>query len=71
MPETFPADDAEVNEIDAVHAAQDLLDLSNGFDYAPSMPPPTDAQHMTHMDNNDGAEFLFPSSSVPIAQMTP
>lgn len=71
VPETFPADDTEVSEIDAVHAAQDLLDLSNGFDYAPSMPPPTNTQHMTQMDNNDGADFLFPSSSVPIAQMTP
>ncbi|RAR07511.1 MFS general substrate transporter [Stemphylium lycopersici] len=29
----------EVHEIDAVHAAQDLLDLSHGFDYPPSLPP--------------------------------
>ena len=35
------------------------------------MPPPTNAQHMTQMDNNEGAEFLFPSPSVPIAHMTP
>ena len=38
MPETAGGDENETHEIDAVHAAQDLLDLSNGFDYPSSLP---------------------------------
>ncbi|USP82360.1 uncharacterized protein yc1106_09634 [Curvularia clavata] len=38
VPDAIPGDDNEVHEIDAVHAAQDLLDLSNGFDYPSSLP---------------------------------
>lgn len=64
-------DDQEGNEIDAVHAAQDLLDLSNGFDYGTPMPPPGNNQSMAQMTNDDSSGFMFPTSSIPIAQMTP
>jgi hypothetical protein len=33
----LPTDENNTHEIDAVHAAQDLLDLSNGFDYPSSL----------------------------------
>ncbi|CAN9261952.1 unnamed protein product [Alternaria alternata] len=36
--DTEPANENDIHEIDAVHAAQDLLDLSNGFDYPSSLP---------------------------------
>lgn len=68
VPETFNADDSEVNELDAVHAAQDLLDLSNGFDYA--SPMPESSQTMTpQLSDGDKTNFLQPA--IPIAQMTP
>lgn len=68
VPEAFLADDREVNELDAVHAAQDLLDLSNGFDYA--SPVPESSQTMTRqLSDGDRSNFLQPA--VPIAQMTP
>ncbi|EMD89583.1 hypothetical protein COCC4DRAFT_159085 [Bipolaris maydis ATCC 48331] len=38
VPESLATDENESHEIDAVHAAQDLLDLSNGFDYPSSLP---------------------------------
>jgi hypothetical protein len=38
VPETPAPDENDIHEIDAVHAAQDLLDLSNGFDYPSSLP---------------------------------
>ncbi|KAF3004387.1 hypothetical protein E8E13_010054 [Curvularia kusanoi] len=34
------------------------------------MPPPANGQNMTQMDDG-GAAFMFPSPSIPIAQMTP
>jgi hypothetical protein len=37
VPEALPTDENDIHEIDAVHAAQDLLDLSNGFDYPSSL----------------------------------
>ncbi|KAJ4374151.1 hypothetical protein N0V83_002892 [Neocucurbitaria cava] len=40
VPENAVAEDYDVNELDAVHAAQDLLDLSNRFDYPSSQPGP-------------------------------
>jgi hypothetical protein len=40
VPETSATDESELNELDAVHAAQDLLDLSNGFDFPASLSPP-------------------------------
>jgi hypothetical protein len=68
VPETFNADGNEVNELDAVHAAQDLLDLSNGFDYA--SPMPENSQTMTpQLSEGDKTNFLQPA--IPIAQMTP
>ncbi|KAF3032495.1 hypothetical protein E8E12_003344 [Didymella heteroderae] len=68
VPEAFNADESEVNELDAVHAAQDLLDLSNGFDYA--SPMPESSQTMTpHLSDGDKTNFLQPA--IPIAQMTP
>lgn len=72
MPETFAADDNEINEIAAVHAAQDLLDLSNGFDYASPMPPPDNSQNMTPKvsdGDREGSNFMPPS--IPVAQMRP
>ncbi|KAL5115932.1 hypothetical protein ACEQ8H_006154 [Pleosporales sp. CAS-2024a] len=39
VPEPSATDDSEINELDAVHAAQDLLDLSNRFDYPPDATP--------------------------------
>ncbi|KAF1834511.1 hypothetical protein BDW02DRAFT_579576 [Decorospora gaudefroyi] len=51
VPEVPAGDEIETHEIDAVHAAQDLLDLSNGFDYPSSLPaqgvsvnPPTTSE---------------------------
>ncbi|PWO22604.1 SAP30-Sin3-bdg domain containing protein [Pyrenophora tritici-repentis] len=38
VPDGAAGDENETHEIDAVHAAQDLLDLSNGFDYPSSLP---------------------------------
>ncbi|KAI4692263.1 uncharacterized protein J4E84_003232 [Alternaria hordeiaustralica] len=38
VPEVPVTDENDIHEIDAVHAAQDLLDLSNGFDYPSSLP---------------------------------
>lgn len=38
VPEVSATDGDELHEIDAVHAAQDLLDLSNGFDYPSTLP---------------------------------
>ncbi|RMZ67776.1 major facilitator superfamily transporter [Pyrenophora seminiperda CCB06] len=38
VPDSAAGDENESHEIDAVHAAQDLLDLSNGFDYPSSLP---------------------------------
>jgi hypothetical protein len=38
VPETPVPEESDIHEIDAVHAAQDLLDLSNGYDYPSSMP---------------------------------
>ncbi|KAH6620555.1 hypothetical protein C7974DRAFT_364213 [Boeremia exigua] len=70
VPETSPVDDAEVNELDAVHAAQDLLDLSNGFDYASPMAPldtnQTSTPQVSDVDRDD-VGFLPPH--VPVAQM--
>jgi hypothetical protein len=37
VPEVLATDEDDIHEIDAVHAAQDLLDLSNGFDYPSSL----------------------------------
>jgi hypothetical protein len=45
VPETSAADDSEVNELDAVHAAQDLLDLSHGFDYPSAGHPAQEENH--------------------------
>jgi len=38
VPEASATDDSELNELDAVHAAQDLLDLSHGFDFPSGAP---------------------------------
>ncbi|KAF2132057.1 hypothetical protein P153DRAFT_373883 [Dothidotthia symphoricarpi CBS 119687] len=38
VPEVSTMDDNESNELDAVHAAQDLLGLSTGFEYPSTMP---------------------------------
>lgn len=72
MPETLTADDGEANELDAVHAAQDLLDLSNGFDYVSPMPPPDNNQQpLPQISGGDGEGSKFLPSSIPIAQMRP
>lgn len=71
MPETFAADDSHINELDAVHAAHDLLDLSNGFDYASPMPPPSNARDLTpRQGDGDRAGSDFQTPSMPVAQMT-
>lgn len=44
VPEASATDESELNELDAVHAAQDLLDLSNGFDFPSSVPPSQSGQ---------------------------
>ncbi|KAF1939128.1 C6 transcription factor RegA [Clathrospora elynae] len=38
VPEENAPDENDIHEIDALHAAHDLLDLSNGFDYPSSLP---------------------------------
>lgn len=71
VPETFTADDSEVSGLDAVHAAQDLLDLSNGFDYASPMPLPDSSQTMTpQLSDGDKPGSSFRPPPVPVAQMT-
>ncbi|CAO2657356.1 Nn.00g034820.m01.CDS01 [Neocucurbitaria sp. VM-36] len=49
VPENSAMDDCSINELDAVHAAQDLLDLSNAFDYPSSLTggPDEDVEHST------------------------
>lgn len=70
VPEAFPVEDSEVNELDAVHAAQDLLDLSNGFDYA--SPMPESSQNLTpQLSDGDKANANFLPPSIPMARMTP
>ncbi|KAH8726893.1 C6 transcription factor-like protein RegA [Phaeosphaeriaceae sp. PMI808] len=43
VPDASVAYESELNEMDAVHAAQDLLDLSNGFDFPTPQPVSHDA----------------------------
>ncbi|KZM19729.1 nucleic acid binding [Ascochyta rabiei] len=71
VPETFTVDDNGVEELDAVHAAQDLLDLSNGFDYGSPVPFPDSTQTSTPRLNDVGkSEPSFQLPSIPVAQMT-
>ncbi|KAF9698941.1 hypothetical protein EKO04_003269 [Ascochyta lentis] len=72
VPETLTADNNGINQLDAVHAAQDLLDLSNGFDYdSPVVPLPHSPQASTpHLNNGDASSSNFQPPSIPVAQMT-
>jgi hypothetical protein len=75
VPEASATDESELNELDAVHAAQDLLDLSNGFDFPSSVPPPQSGQPppMTPKYDMLGpvGPFKHPSSAGPGTAMTP
>jgi hypothetical protein len=64
VPELPTTDDTELNEMDAVHAAQDLLDLSNGFDFPPSLPQEDNTLAMTPKYDilSASAQFRHPSS---------
>lgn len=53
-----------------MHAAQDLLDLSNGFDYA--SPTPEGSQNLTsQLSDGDKSNANFLAPSIPTAQMAP
>ncbi|KAF2856663.1 C6 transcription factor-like protein RegA [Plenodomus tracheiphilus IPT5] len=49
VPEVLATEGDEAHEIDAVHAAHDLLDLSNGFDYPSSIPGQGDNSNASAM----------------------
>ena len=71
VPEAFNADNDDINELDAVHAAQDLLDLSNGFDYAsPGQLPDTTQTITPQLSNGDASSSSFRPPPIPVAQMT-
>jgi hypothetical protein len=65
VPEISATDESELNELDAVHAAQDLLDLSNGFDFPTSVSNEDDTLTMTpNLGMLDGSsQFRHPSST--------
>lgn len=71
MPDAFTADDNGYSELDAVHAAQDLLDLSNGLDYAFPVPLPENSQDLTpQLSDGDKPDTNFLPRSTTVAQMT-
>ncbi|KAH9863488.1 hypothetical protein IAQ61_009766 [Plenodomus lingam] len=49
VPEASTTGEDETHEIDAVHAAHDLLDLSNGFDHPSSAPGQDDSSEQSAM----------------------
>jgi hypothetical protein len=67
VPDASVTDDTELNELDAVHAAHDLLDLHNGFDFPSSVPPSHEEDHQSmapkvQFDMLDSLQFRQPSS---------
>jgi hypothetical protein len=67
VPEASATDENELNELDAVHAAQDLLDLSNGFDFPSSMSPSQQEQYQSMAPkfemHNPAGQFRHSSTS--------
>ncbi|KAH9868348.1 hypothetical protein J1614_007420 [Plenodomus biglobosus] len=61
VPKAVSTEGNETDEIDAVHAAHDLLDLSNGFDYPPSAPEKDDSSRPSEMSGmgNIGSSHHF------------
>jgi hypothetical protein len=67
VPDVSATDDTELNELDAVHAAHDLLDLHNGFDFPSSIPPSHEEDHQSmapkvNFDMLESPQFRHPSS---------
>jgi hypothetical protein len=71
VPDTSATDDTELNELDAVHAAHDLLDLHNGFDFPSSMTPSHEENHQSMAPKFDmldaSVQFRHPSSTMTAA----
>jgi hypothetical protein len=67
VPEVSATDETELNELDAVHAAQDLLDLSNGFDFPSALPPSHEGNNQAMAPKYDmldpSVQFRHPSST--------
>ncbi|KAH7402666.1 hypothetical protein BKA66DRAFT_507566 [Pyrenochaeta sp. MPI-SDFR-AT-0127] len=76
VPELSTTDDTDIND-DAVHAAQDLLDLSNGFDYPSSLPTPgqsIDLSSTSRRSTNETLDRFDHTASIQtaaVANMTP
>lgn len=63
VPEASATDDSELNELDAVHAAQDLIDLSNGFDFPPSQEEDHQAMAPKYDAHGQSVHFRHPSTT--------
>lgn len=63
VPEASATDESEINELDAVHAAQDLIDLSNGFDFPPSQEENHQAMAPKYDALGQSTHFRHPSTA--------
>jgi hypothetical protein len=61
--------DTEINELDAVHAAHDLLDLHNGYDFPSAITPSLEESHQSMAPKFDmldaSSHFRHPSTIMP------